>query len=176
MQVATGSPLKQFLEKHKTLRTALLVVVLFGASMVMGDGVLTPAISGGGLELFFPCRLDICDISLIFLDMLNVYRSVQRETLKLIKTFLDKAEDQPKIGEKFVPPMMDPILGDYARNLPDARESEVLSLFATIINESGKKETTESETNTIDGAIANLTFDKMDMNVRDFPVCHTRQL
>ncbi|TYH28732.1 hypothetical protein ES288_A02G167500v1 [Gossypium darwinii] len=71
---------------------------------------------------------------------------------------------------------MDPILGDYARNLPDARESEVLSLFATIINESGKKETTESETNTIDGAIANLTFDKMDMNVRDFPVCHTRQL
>lgn len=30
--------------------------------------------------------------------------------------------------------MMDPVLGDYARNLPDARESEVLSLFATIIN------------------------------------------
>ncbi|PPD78067.1 hypothetical protein GOBAR_DD25009 [Gossypium barbadense] len=45
MQVATGSPLKRFLEKHKTLRTALLVVVLFGASMVIGDGVLTPAIS-----------------------------------------------------------------------------------------------------------------------------------
>ena len=30
--------------------------------------------------------------------------------------------------------MTDPVLGDYARNLPDARESEVLSLFATIIN------------------------------------------
>ncbi|XP_022774178.1 potassium transporter 4-like [Durio zibethinus] len=40
-----GSPLKRFLEKHKRLRTALLVVVLFGASMVIGDGVLTPAIS-----------------------------------------------------------------------------------------------------------------------------------
>ncbi|KAL0321673.1 UNVERIFIED_CONTAM: protein EXPORTIN 1A [Sesamum calycinum] len=100
-------------------------------------------------------------ISLIFLDMLNVYRmyselistsiaqggpyasrtsivkllrSVKRETLKLIETFLDKAEDQPHIGKQFVPPMMDPVLGDYARNLPDARESEVLSLFATIIN------------------------------------------
>jgi exportin-1 len=47
---------------------------------------------------------------------------------------LDKAEDQPQIGKQFVPPMMDPVLGDYARNLPDARESEVLSLFATIIN------------------------------------------
>ncbi|KAK1366356.1 Importin N-terminal domain-containing protein [Heracleum sosnowskyi] len=100
-------------------------------------------------------------ISLIFLDMLNVYRmyselisaniaeggpyasrtsyvkllrSVKRETLKLIETFLDKAENQPQIGKQFVPPMMDPVLGDYARNLPDARESEVLSLFATIIN------------------------------------------
>ncbi|KAK9024012.1 hypothetical protein V6N11_004194 [Hibiscus sabdariffa] len=40
----------------------------------------------------------------------------------------------------------------------------------------GKKETTESETNTIDRTIANLTFGKMDINVRDFPVCQNRQL
>lgn len=59
---------------------------------------------------------------------------MKRETLKLIETFLDKAEDQPQIGKQFVPPMMEPVLLDYARNLPDARESEVLSLFATIIN------------------------------------------
>lgn len=38
--------LKRFLERHKTLRTILLLVVLFGACMVIGDGVLTPAISG----------------------------------------------------------------------------------------------------------------------------------
>ncbi|XVF57670.1 hypothetical protein PTKIN_Ptkin07bG0000600 [Pterospermum kingtungense] len=42
---AVGSPLNRFLEKHKRLRKCLLVVVLFGASMVIGDGVLTPAIS-----------------------------------------------------------------------------------------------------------------------------------
>ena len=30
--------------------------------------------------------------------------------------------------------MMEYVLADYARNVPDARESEVLSLFATIIN------------------------------------------
>lgn len=45
-EVVASSPLKRFLEKHKRLRTALLVVVLLGASMVIGDGVLTPAISG----------------------------------------------------------------------------------------------------------------------------------
>ncbi|XP_077250192.1 potassium transporter 4-like [Tasmannia lanceolata] len=44
-QAVASSPFKRFLEKHKKLRTALLVVVLFGASMVIGDGVLTPAIS-----------------------------------------------------------------------------------------------------------------------------------
>ena len=100
-------------------------------------------------------------ITLIFSDMLNVYRmyselistsiagggplasrtayvkllrSVKRETLNLIETFSDKAEGQPQIGKQFVPPMMDIVLGDYAKNVPDARESEVLSLFATIIN------------------------------------------
>ncbi|PON35491.1 Potassium transporter [Parasponia andersonii] len=44
-QPFASSPFKRFLEKHKRLRTALLVVVLFGACMVIGDGVLTPAIS-----------------------------------------------------------------------------------------------------------------------------------
>ncbi|KAF2322990.1 hypothetical protein GH714_032665 [Hevea brasiliensis] len=55
-QVTSTSALKRFLEKHKKLRTALLVVVLFGACMVIGDGVLTPAISVlssvSGLEVY----------------------------------------------------------------------------------------------------------------------------
>lgn len=38
--------LRNFLEKHRKSRTFLLLMVLFGASLVIGDGVLTPAISG----------------------------------------------------------------------------------------------------------------------------------
>lgn len=49
------SRLKFLLEKHKSLRTALLILVLLGTCMVIGDGVLTPAISVfsavSGLEL-----------------------------------------------------------------------------------------------------------------------------
>ncbi|CAI0434243.1 unnamed protein product [Linum tenue] len=45
-QAASSSALRRFLEKHKRLRTALLLVVLFGACMLIGDGVLTSAISG----------------------------------------------------------------------------------------------------------------------------------
>nr|GMC99561.1 potassium transporter 4-like [Ipomoea batatas] len=41
-QSASSLPFKRFLEKHKKSRTVLLLVVLLGACMVIGDGVLTP--------------------------------------------------------------------------------------------------------------------------------------
>ncbi|XP_024020926.1 protein EXPORTIN 1A [Morus notabilis] len=133
-------------------------------------------------------------ISLIFLDMLNVYRmyselisssiaeggpfasktsyvkllrSVKRETLKLIETFLDKAEDQPQTGKQFVPPMMDPVLLDYARNLPDARESEVLSLFATIINK--YKGAMTDDVPRIFEAVFQCTLEMITKNFEDYP-------
>ncbi|XP_062119750.1 protein EXPORTIN 1A [Humulus lupulus] len=136
----------------------------------------------------------LSQISLIFLDMLNVYRmyselisssiaeggpyasktsyvkllrSVKRETLKLIETFLDKAEDQPQIGKQFVPPMMDPVLGDYARNLPDARESEVLSLFATIINK--YKGAMTEDVPRIFEAVFQCTLEMITKNFEDYP-------
>ncbi|XP_039009927.1 potassium transporter 8-like isoform X2 [Hibiscus syriacus] len=50
-----GSSLKSTLEKHKILQRLLLVLALIGTCMVIGDGVLTPAISVfsaiSGLEL-----------------------------------------------------------------------------------------------------------------------------
>lgn len=39
------------LETHKSLHTALLILVLFGTCMVIGDGLLTPAISGNSFCL-----------------------------------------------------------------------------------------------------------------------------
>ncbi|KAF8775095.1 hypothetical protein HU200_004977 [Digitaria exilis] len=45
-EVAGRSRVKEWLEKHKRLHTALLVMVMIGTCMVIGDGVLTPAISG----------------------------------------------------------------------------------------------------------------------------------
>ncbi|TVU37233.1 hypothetical protein EJB05_10536 [Eragrostis curvula] len=52
---ADKSRFKVWLEKHKMLHTALLVMVMIGTCMVIGDGVLTPAISVfsavSGLEL-----------------------------------------------------------------------------------------------------------------------------
>lgn len=41
-----SSRVKMVLEKHKSLHIALLLLVLLGTCMVIGDGLLTPAISG----------------------------------------------------------------------------------------------------------------------------------
>ncbi|KFK37753.1 hypothetical protein AALP_AA3G025500 [Arabis alpina] len=136
----------------------------------------------------------LSQISLIFLDMLNIYRmyselvsnniadggpyasrtsfvkllrSVKREILKLIETFLDKAESEPHIGKQFFPPMMDPVLGDYARNVPDARESEVLSLFATIINK--YKVVMQDEVPHIFEAVFQCTLEMITKNFEDYP-------
>lgn len=54
-RTAMSSPFKRFLEKHKKLRTCLLLFVLFGACMVIGDGVLTPTISGMHNMSLFLC-------------------------------------------------------------------------------------------------------------------------
>lgn len=48
-----GSTLKSSLEKYRVLQRFLLVLALVGACMVIGDGVLTPALSGFFFIQFF---------------------------------------------------------------------------------------------------------------------------
>jgi hypothetical protein len=39
-----------------------------------------------------------------------------------------------QVAENFIPPLLDAVLLDYQRNVPAAREPEVLSTMATIVN------------------------------------------
>ena len=39
-----------------------------------------------------------------------------------------------QVREHFLPPLLDAILGDYRRNVPEAREPEVLSTVSTIVD------------------------------------------
>lgn len=38
--------IKEFFEKHKSSRIVLLLIVFLGTGMVIGDGILTPTMSG----------------------------------------------------------------------------------------------------------------------------------
>lgn len=39
-----------------------------------------------------------------------------------------------QVREHFLPPLLDAILGDYRRNVPEAREPEVLSTVSAIVD------------------------------------------
>jgi len=64
-------------------------------------------------------------------------RTVKKEILKLMETYVKKAEDLEAVNANFMPPLLDAILGDYHRNVPSARDAEVLNVMATIISRLG---------------------------------------
>ncbi|XP_020207687.1 potassium transporter 8 [Cajanus cajan] len=78
-----GQGLKSVLEKHKVLQRVLLVLALIGTCMVIGDGVLTPAISVfsavSGLELSMSkeqhkyVEVPVACVILVFLFALQHY-------------------------------------------------------------------------------------------------------
>ena len=64
-------------------------------------------------------------------------RTIKKEILKLMETFIKKSEDLEAVNSNFMPPLLDAILGDYSRNVPAARDAEVLNVMATIIGRLG---------------------------------------
>ncbi|MDP2437028.1 MAG: hypothetical protein Q8P67_14875, partial [archaeon] len=70
----------------------------------------------------------------IHFALVRAIRSTKKEVLRLVETFVMKTNDPETISSKFVPPILEAVLGDYHRSHPDARDAEVLSLFAAIIN------------------------------------------
>ncbi|KAI9794804.1 MAG: Karyopherin transporter [Peltula sp. TS41687] len=61
-------------------------------------------------------------------------RTIKKEILKLIDTYVQKADDVDMVNTNIVPALMDAVLVDYNRNVPDARDAEVLNVMSTIIS------------------------------------------
>ena len=66
-------------------------------------------------------------------------RTVKKEILKLMETYVKKAEDLDAVNTNFMPPLLDAILGDYSRNVPASRDAEVLNVMTTIIGRLGAR-------------------------------------
>ena len=60
-------------------------------------------------------------------------RTIKKEILKLVETFVDKAEDLQAVRTQVVPQLLDSVLVDYSRNVPGARDAEVLKAMTAII-------------------------------------------
>lgn len=57
-EARTSLLMKEFFERYKSSRIVLLLVVLLGTSMVIGDGILTPTMSGMSYGQICPCSID----------------------------------------------------------------------------------------------------------------------
>ena len=60
-------------------------------------------------------------------------RTIKKEILKLIDSYVQKADDHEMVNTNIVPALLDAVLVDYNRNVPDARDAEVLNVMTTII-------------------------------------------
>lgn len=62
---------------------------------------------------------------------------MKKEILKLMETYIKKAEGLEAVNTNFMPPLLDAILGDYHQNVAAARDAEVLNVMTTIIGRIG---------------------------------------
>uniref|UniRef100_T1DC64 Exportin-1 n=1 Tax=Cupiennius salei TaxID=6928 RepID=T1DC64_CUPSA len=137
----------------------------------------------------------IFQLSKIYLDMLNVYtvmsknisdaimhndhnvtkqpvikamRTVKKETLKLISLWVSCSTNPKEVLENFIPPLLKPVLVDYQDcQAPEAREPEVLSTMATIINRLDEHMTREIPT--IFDNVFECTLEMINKNFEEFP-------
>ncbi|KAK0089721.1 hypothetical protein PV325_005868 [Microctonus aethiopoides] len=137
----------------------------------------------------------VMQLGRIYLDMLNVYkvmsenisaaialngetvmkqpliksmRVVKKETLKLISDWVSRSTDHQMVLENFIPPLLDAVLLDYQKtNVPCAREPEVLSAMATIVNKLQGHIT--SEVPKIFDAVFECTLEMINKDFEEFP-------
>ena len=64
-------------------------------------------------------------------------RTVKKEILRLVETYIRKAEELETLSRDMVPMLLETILLDYSSNVPDARDAEVLNVMTTITSRLG---------------------------------------
>ena len=104
-------------------------------------------------------------------SLVRTMRSAKKEVLRLLIVFIENSgppEAEPRaVAQGFIPPVLDPILGDYKRNIAGARDPEVLKLFAVVV---GKLKTNVlDDVARIMDAIFEVTLDMITKNFEDFP-------
>jgi len=104
-------------------------------------------------------------------SIVRTMRSGKKEVLRLLIVFIDKSgppeADPRSVAQGFIPPVLDPILGDYKRNIAGARDPEVLALFATVIEK--LKSNVVEDVPRIMEAVFEVTLEMITKNFEDFP-------
>ena len=136
----------------------------------------------------------ISQLAKIYLDVLNVYKTlsesistailasgeqvtkqpliramktVKKEILNLISLWVSKTTDVRLVADNFVEPLLDAVLIDYRSNVAAAREPEVLSTMATIVDRLGSLITPQIPK--ILDAVFQCTLEMINKNFEEYP-------
>jgi len=105
--------------------------------------------------------------------VVKALRSVKKECLTLIETFVSETDDMAMVANDLLPPLMESILQDYNQSAADARDAEVLSLFGTIIDNVGRVDALQqqilSQVTRIFEAVFECTLQMITVNYEDYP-------
>ncbi|OUC43436.1 CRM1 protein [Trichinella nativa] len=108
--------------------------------------------------------------------LIKCMRAVKTEVLRLINTWIStlssisesaRIPELPSIYMSFVPPLFDTVLFDYQRNVPSAREPEVLSACTVLITQ--MKEKVSEDVPKILDALFGCTLEMINKDFEDFP-------
>lgn len=107
----------------------------------------------------------------------RLMRNVKRDTLRLVQTFVDRAATEQgaheagvtvqQIAQRFIPPLLEPVLADYRSNMPQARDAEVLDLLAVLatrLSDSISREVTK-----IFEMVFECTLDMIKVDFQSYP-------
>ncbi|KAK4133063.1 hypothetical protein BT67DRAFT_443428 [Trichocladium antarcticum] len=94
-------------------------------------------------------------------------RTIKKEILKLVETFVDKAEDLQAVRTQMVPQLLDSVLVDYNRNVPGARDAEVLKTMSAMISKLGGL--MEDQVPVIMENVFECTLDMINKDFSEFP-------
>lgn len=136
----------------------------------------------------------VLQLGRIYLDMLNIYkvfsenissavaangenimreplirsmRTCKKDALKLISCWVTKSQDLAIVSDNFLPPLLNAILLDYNKNLPSAREPEVLSCVTSFVD---RLEYTITEVvPQILGSLFECTLEMINKDLEKFP-------
>jgi exportin-1 len=94
-------------------------------------------------------------------------RTIKKEILKLIETFVDKAEDLQAVRTQMVPQLLDSVLVDYSRNVAGARDAEVLKAMTAMITK--LSHLMEDQVPVIMENVFECTLDMINKDFSEFP-------
>ncbi|KAI8901081.1 CRM1 C terminal-domain-containing protein [Globomyces pollinis-pini] len=94
-------------------------------------------------------------------------RTIKKEVLKLMDTYIQKADDLPAVNNTMIPTLLMAVLVDYSANVEPAKEAEVLNVMANIVTRLGPL-MSDKVVGILD-AVFECTLNMINKNFEEYP-------